>query len=161
MIHSNFNLIQIILRSLYWYIWKCIKALIFLIISCPFDAYRWKLLTISFNLSHKICQKTAAKKPDSALCIVNTHDGFKNRSWIYLSYLFDLPVMPICIQSHCHLSKKPIVTLLTTATLYLKCANLTAAQCGIHIEMSFLYLIEFISDSEYYYHPPVTLIKNK
>lgn len=85
-----------------------------------------------------------------------------NSSRIYLSYLFDLPVMPICIQSHCHLSKEPIVALLTMATLYLKCANLATARCGIHIKMSFLYLIAFISDSEYYYHQPaVTLIKNK
>lgn len=94
-----------------------------------------------------------------SLCIVNICDRFKNWIWICLAYLFDLPVMPICIQSHCHLSKKPIVTLLTTATWYLKCANLTRAQCRIHIKMSFLYLIAFISDSEYYYHPPVTWLK--
>lgn len=51
--------------------------------------------------------------------------------------------------------------LLATATRYLKCANLTPAQHRNHIKMSFLYLIAFISDSEYYYYPPVTLIKNK
>lgn len=50
---------------------------------------------------------------------------FKNSNRNYLSYLFDLSVMLMCIQSHCHLSKKPIVTLLTVATWYLKCANLT------------------------------------
>lgn len=69
--------------------------------------------------------------------------------------------MPICIQCHCHLSKKPNVTLLAAATLYLKCANLTAAQWRIHIKMSSPYLIVVISDSEYYYRPPVTLIKSK
>lgn len=70
-------------------------------------------------------------------------------------------VMPICIQSHRHLSAKPIVALLTKATLYLKCANLASVRCRFHIKMSFLYLIVFVFDSEYYYHPPVTLIKNK
>lgn len=59
----------------------------------------------------------------------------------YLSYLFDLFVMPLWIQSHCHLSKKPIVALLTTASSCSKCANLILVPCRIHIKMSHLYLI--------------------
>lgn len=114
-------------------------------------------LTVCFHKRYGICQKTAAEKPG----IPNTCAGSRISSWIHLSYLFDVPVMPICIQSHRHLSEKPIVALLTKASLYLKCANLASIQCRFHIKMSFLYLIVFVSDSEYYYHPPVTLIKNK
>lgn len=79
--------------------------------------------------------------------------------FFYIQYLFDLSLMLICIQSYRHLSKKPIVTLLAMATSYLKCANLTPAQCRIHIKMSLPWLIVFISDSEYYYC--FSMIKNK
>lgn len=53
---------------------------VFFLIVNLFDVYRKKQLTISFNLSHKVCQKTAAKKKkkaDIALCGVNTRDGFQ------------------------------------------------------------------------------------